>query len=140
MKSAAGRIGFGLAAAIVALVFATSAWFDVEPAHAATQASGYKEEVDRGGQVITTTTDAVFLTVPSNARHAWINVKGPNPVCWGFHPTNAPTPTSGGEWPAGFIDKFDNDTLALKNVRLISCSEGATVVKILYTGDRRIGD
>lgn len=109
-------------------------------AQAATQSSGFKEEVDRGGQVITTTTDAQFLTVPANARHAWIYVKGPNPACWGFNPAAAPTSTSGGEWPAGFVEKMDNDSLALKNVRLISCSEGATVVKVLYTGDRRIGD
>lgn len=111
----------------------------MQPAHAATQASGFKEEVDRGGQVIVTTATAQFLTVPSNARHAWIVVKNA-PTCWGFHPTTAPTASSGGEWPVGFIGKFDNDALALKNIRVISCAEGASTVKILYTGDRRIGD
>lgn len=111
----------------------------VGPAQAATQASGFKEEVDRGGQVIVTTTAAQFLTVPANARHAWIVVKNA-PACWGFHPTTAPTASSGGEWPAGFIGKFDNDSLALKNIRVISCAEGASTVKVLYTGDRRIGD
>lgn len=128
----------GAAIAILSLVWNLALY--VGDANAATQSSGFKEEVDRGGQVITTTTDAQFLTVPANARHAWIYVKGPNPVCWGFNPTTAPTSTSGGEWPAGFIDKMDNDSLALKNVRLVSCTEGATVVKVLYTGDRRIGD
>lgn len=149
MKNAAGRIGFGLATVIVVLAFGTVAWFDIQPAHAATQASGYKEEVDRGGQVITTTTDPVYITVPQNARHAYITVKGSNPVCYGSNPTVAPNPSACSgtwnaacpdEWPVGSRTMLTNDRLQLAAIRVVSCSEGAGTVKLHYTGDRRIGD
>lgn len=108
-------------------------------AYAATQASGFKEEVDRGGQVIVTTATAQYLTVPANARHATLLVKD-KPVCWGFNPTSAPTASSGGEWPVGAWIKYDNDRLQLASIRVISCAEGAATLKVHYTGDRRIGD
>lgn len=120
------------------LAFAGLAIIGNGDAQAATQSVNFKEEIEVGGQVITTTTDAQFLTVPARARHAWVVVKA-QPACWGFGAT-APTPTSGGEWPAGFVGKFDNDRLALAKIRVISCAEGASTVKVLYTGDRRSGD
>lgn len=106
---------------------------------AATQSTGFKEEIEVGGQTIVTTTDAQFLTVPLRARHARITIKN-QPACWGANPSSAPTPTSGGEWPAGLVIKEENDRLMLANIRVISCAEGASTVKVQYFGDRRIGD
>lgn len=106
-------------------------------AHAATQATNFKYESGVSGQVITNPTTATFLSVPSNAKHAWIHVKD-KPACWGADAT-APTASSGGEWPAGAVLKLDNDQLQLKAIRVINCSEGATTVKVYYTRDRQVG-
>jgi hypothetical protein len=90
------------------------------------------------GQIITNPVAATFLTVPAGALHAWILVKN-NPVCWSSGAT-IPTATSGGEWPSGALIKIDNDPLFLKALRVINCAEGATVVKVYYSRERRVAD
>lgn len=107
-------------------------------AHAATVAGGFKTELGVSGQVITNPTTPTFLTVPLEARHAWIHVKG-NPACWSAGAV-APSATSGGEWPAGALLKFENDPLFLKALRVINCAEGPTTVKVYYTRDRRASE
>lgn len=121
-------------ALLVLLASAGSYVLSERSAQAATQLTGYAWEVGISGQVITNPTTATFLTVPTGAEHAWINVKG-NPACWGADAT-APTATSGGEWPVSFF-KIDNDNLLLKSIRVINCAEGATTVKVYYTKRRR---
>lgn len=103
-------------------------------AFAATQSRDFKYEVGISGQVISNPTTATFLTVPGATEHAWILVTG-NPVCWSAD-ASAPTATSGGKWPAGTLIKIDNDPLHIKALRLINCSEGATVVYVYYLRTR----
>lgn len=140
---------FAVRTTIAALIFGAVMYFTVYRAQGATQASNFKEEVDRGGQLITTTTDAVYLQVPAGARHAEIVVYGANPVCWGANPTVAPSPGAcssttsaacAGRWPTGMVRKIDNDRLMLSSIRVVSCAEGAATVNVHYTGDRRVGD
>jgi hypothetical protein len=107
------------------------------PASAATQSVNFKHEVGISGQVITNPTTATFLTVPLGAHHAWITVKD-NPACFSYDAA-APTATSGGEWAPG-VWRVENDRPLLQAIRFINCAEGATVVKVYYSRDRRVGD
>jgi hypothetical protein len=107
-------------------------------AQAAVQATGYRSEIGISGQVITNPVASTSLSVPNNAEHAWITVKG-NPVCWANSGADA-TAVGGGEWPAGFAIKIDNDRAQLLAFRVINCAEGATTVKVWYTRTRRVGE
>jgi hypothetical protein len=111
----------------------------LEPsAYGAVQATGFRSEIGISGQVITNPTTSTALSVPNNAEHAWITVKT-NPVCWANSGADA-TANGGGEWPAGFITKIDNDRAQLLALRVINCAEGATTVKVWYTRTRRVNE
>lgn len=124
-----GALSFALVASLIL--------FAPDRTHAATQSTGYMQEVGISGQTITNPVIATFLTVPLGTEHAWITVKN-NPACWGANENGAaPTATSGGEWPVSFF-KLDNDGRLLQNIRVINCAEGATTVKLYYTKRRRL--
>jgi hypothetical protein len=113
----------------------------IEPtAHGAVQATGFRSEVGISGQTIANPTTSTALSVPNNAEHAWIVVKA-NPVCYtNTAPATDATAGSGGEWPAGFVTKLDNDRAQLLAFRVINCAEGATTVKVWYTRTRRVNE
>lgn len=116
---------------VIAVLFAPlrSALID---AHAATSAAPYfSERGVAGSQVIVTTTDPVFLTVPPDAQNARIYVKD-NPVCYSLD-GSVPGTNSPGEWPAGYLSKEENDRGMLQALRIQSCAEGSATFKIVYT-------
>jgi hypothetical protein len=110
--------------------------------YAATQSVAFKHEVGISGQVITTTTDPQFLSVPLGATHARIYVED-NPVCYsyGIAEDDEPSPAGGGKWPAGYVSKEENDRPMLQRMQVLSCTgSGAAIVNVYYSRDRRVGD
>ncbi len=130
-------VGITLGMTLTLAVLVGGGFYLALPMSAATQSVNFKHEMGISGQVITNPTAATFLTVPLGAHHAWITVKD-NPACFSYDAA-APTATSGGEWAPG-IYRVENDRPLLQAIRFINCAEGATVVKVYYSRDRRVGD
>jgi len=97
-------------------------------ARAATQATNIAEERGISGQIITTTTDPQFLTVPTGATHVRLYVEG-QPVCYAMRSDAEPNPAGGGKFPAGYVSKEENDRLLLQATSFVTCT-GATPATI----------